>query len=260
MATRQQRPSLLVIVGPTASGKSALAHSVARKYNGEIISADSRAIYKAMDIGTAKPSRKDQEEVPHWGLDLVEPGRKFSAKAFQSYAKRVIKDVQQRGKLPILVGGSGLYVDSILFNYSFSPNTTRDQQNLRHRLSGSYTKNQKITNGILIVGLLLPPDQLRANIHRRASKMFTQSVVNETKLLMLKYGKAKFLSTSGIIYRLTTEYLDGKYNLAQSKELFESADWQYARRQRTWFKRNQHIKWFGDSRSAKTFIEESLNT
>lgn len=260
MATTKRRPSLLVIVGPTASGKSALAHRLARKYNGEIISADSRAIYKDMDIGTAKPAPKEQKGVPYWGLDLVEPGQKFSAKQFQRYAKRAIKDVQKRGKLPLLVGGSGLYIDSILFDYSFLPNTSRDPINPRHRLIGSYAKNQKIANGILIVGLLPSIDELRSSIKKRTDKMFTQGVVNETKLLMLKYGKKALLSSTGIAYLACLRLLDGELNLAQTKELAATKEYQYARRQKTWFKRNKNIKWFENSELAQAYIEQLLNT
>src|ERR1700681_366809 len=119
MAPTSKKPELLVIVGPTASGKSDLALRIAKKFNGEIIAADSRTIYKRMDIGTAKPSHKDQKLVVHWGLDLIEPGESFSAAQFKDYAEAKIAEIRSRGKLPILVGGTGLYIDSILFNFSF---------------------------------------------------------------------------------------------------------------------------------------------
>src|ERR1700722_17110786 len=104
MASGKQRPKLLAIVGPTASGKSDLAMRLAREFGGEIICADSRTIYKGMDIGTAKPTLAEQKAVPHWGLDLVEPGQAFSAAKFKRYAEAKILDIRNRGKLPILVG------------------------------------------------------------------------------------------------------------------------------------------------------------
>jgi tRNA dimethylallyltransferase len=110
---------LIVIVGPTASGKSALAMQLAERFGGEIICADSRTVYKGMDIGTAKPSAEDQARVPHHGLDLVEPGERFSAVDFKNYATQTIADIRARGKIPFLVGGTGLYVDAVIFDYHF---------------------------------------------------------------------------------------------------------------------------------------------
>ncbi len=119
MAATPSRPKLLVIVGPTASGKSELALNIAKKYNGEIIAADSRTVYRDMNIGTAKPSLDDQKALLHWGLDLVNPGQRFTAADFKQYAEAKIVDIQKRGKLPLLVGGTGLYIDSVLFDFGF---------------------------------------------------------------------------------------------------------------------------------------------
>jgi tRNA dimethylallyltransferase len=110
---------LIVIVGPTASGKTSLAVQLAKKYDGEIICADSRTIYKGMDIGTAKPTLAERAVVLHWGLDLVEPGELFSAADFKRYADQKIEEIRNRGHVPFLVGGSGLYVDAVVFDYAF---------------------------------------------------------------------------------------------------------------------------------------------
>ena len=110
---------LVVIVGPTASGKTALAVRLASRYNGEIICADSRTVYKGMDIGTAKPTPEERALVPHWGLDLVEPGEGFSAADFKAYATATIAQIRARGAVPFLVGGTGLYVDGVVFDYQF---------------------------------------------------------------------------------------------------------------------------------------------
>ncbi len=252
------RPTLLVIVGPTASGKSALAHKVALKFNGEIIAADSRTIYKGMDIGTAKPSKKDQQAVQYWGLDIVKPGERFTAADFKTFAVEKIADIQNMGKLPILAGGSGLYVDSILYDYSFGSKTA-DPINPRHRLKDSYAKNTKIIAGVCIVGLALPDERLHNHINQRTNKMFAHGVVNETKKLMLRYGKNRILKTGGIIYRVCAGHINNEYDLAFAKELNKTKEWQYARRQRTWFKRNPHIVWFGDSALAYKYINQTVN-
>src|SRR6266404_2179467 len=111
-----EKIKLVTIVGPTASGKSALAMKIAKKFNGEIIAADSRTIYKGMDIGTAKASSIDRQKVPHCGLDLVEPGETYSAARFKKYARAKIDEIQKRNSLPILVGGTGLYIDAVVFD------------------------------------------------------------------------------------------------------------------------------------------------
>ena len=99
---------LVVIVGPTASGKTALAIKLAEQCGGEIICADSRTVYKEMDVGTAKPTAAEQHQVPHWGLDLVRPDQRFTAADFKLYAEQKIKEIRERGHIPFVVGGTGL--------------------------------------------------------------------------------------------------------------------------------------------------------
>ena len=110
---------LIVIIGPTASGKTSLAIRLAKKYRGEIICADSRTVYRGMNIGTAKPSLEEQQGVSHWGLDLVDPGDSFSVSQFKDYARQKIKEIRSRGNIPFLVGGTGLYIDSVIFDFQF---------------------------------------------------------------------------------------------------------------------------------------------
>lgn len=112
------RKKLIVILGPTASGKTRLAINLAKKYQGEIICADSRSVYKGLDIGTAKPTKKEQKEIPHHLLDVVDPGKIFTVSQFQKLSERKIKEISKRNKTPFLVGGSGLYIDSIIFGLS----------------------------------------------------------------------------------------------------------------------------------------------
>lgn len=111
---------LIVITGPTASGKSGLALELAEELNGEIICADSRTIYKGMDIGTAKPTLAEQKRVRHWLIDMVEPGERFTAADFQKHALTAIDDIRLRSKIPFLVGGSGLYIDAVILGFNFA--------------------------------------------------------------------------------------------------------------------------------------------
>ncbi|MBU1177043.1 MAG: tRNA (adenosine(37)-N6)-dimethylallyltransferase MiaA [Patescibacteria group bacterium] len=132
---------LIIILGPTASGKSDLAIKLAQKFNGEIISADSRQIYKEMNIGTAKIIKKEMSGVPHYMIDIVKPNQKFTLAQFQKKTIKIIKDIQKRNKLPLLVGGTGLYIQSIVDNLKI-PETKPDKK-LRNKL-------EKLTNQELI--------------------------------------------------------------------------------------------------------------
>lgn len=117
------KPSVLFIVGPTASGKSALAVALAKKLGGEILSADSMLVYKGMDIGTAKPTKKERGGIPHHGLDLIPPTKSFSVFAYRKFALKTIKDIVRRGKIPIVAGGTGFYVRALLEGLSPLPGT-----------------------------------------------------------------------------------------------------------------------------------------
>ena len=117
---KQQKGKLLVIIGPTAVGKTKLSIELAKRFNGEIISGDSMQVYKGMDIGTAKIKKQEMEGVPHYLLDIKEPDEPFSAAEFQKRANTCIEDIQNRGKLPIIVGGTGLYIQSVIYDYHFS--------------------------------------------------------------------------------------------------------------------------------------------
>ncbi|PJN92299.1 tRNA (adenosine(37)-N6)-dimethylallyltransferase MiaA [Bacillus sp. mrc49] len=117
---KQQKGKLLVIIGPTAVGKTKMSIEMAKLFNGEIISGDSMQVYKGMDIGTAKIKTEEMEGIPHYLLDIKEPDEPFSAAEFQERANACIEDIHGRGKLPIIVGGTGLYIQSVIYDYQFS--------------------------------------------------------------------------------------------------------------------------------------------
>jgi tRNA dimethylallyltransferase len=286
-------PNLLVIAGPTASGKSSLALKIAKQFNGEIIAADSRTVYKRMDIGTAKVTREEQARIPHWGLDLVEPGERFTAGLFKKYADEKIKDIQNRGRLPILVGGSGLYIDSVLYQFEFRGDVrpqeraeleklTTDQlqakikhmgytvpqnaKNRRHLIrtiesqGQTASKSSELARSTLVVGIMPPLDQLKARIGQRAEVIFQNGVVEETRKLLEDHGEAAITSTGGIVYQICLNVIGGQISQEEAIERFKTADWQYARRQRTWFKRNPDIQWFDSASDAYNFLKSRLST
>ncbi|OHO69976.1 tRNA dimethylallyltransferase [Staphylococcus sp. HMSC036D05] len=126
--TNQNKPFLVVIVGPTASGKTELSIEIAKKFNGEVISGDSMQVYKQMDIGTAKVTQDEMEGIPHHMIDILEPDESFSAYEFKKRAEACIEDIINRGKLPIIAGGTGLYIQSLLYNYAFEDETVSPEK------------------------------------------------------------------------------------------------------------------------------------
>jgi tRNA dimethylallyltransferase len=270
-----KRLPLVVIVGPTASGKTGLAIQLAEQVDGEIISADSRAIYRGMDIGTAKPTHEEQARVPHWGLDLVDPGEHFSAADFKAYTLQKVDEIRGRGHVPFLVGGTGLYVDSVLYDYQFGPQA---DPHLRHELEKlsivelqEHCRNNNITlpenpknkryliraieqkglntsrrqtpiSGSIIVGIATPTDILRTRIEGRSEQLFDDGVVEEATLLGKMYGWDSEAMT-GNIYPLVHQYLNGTLTLQEMKQKFITLDWRLAKRQLTWLRRNSDITW-----------------
>lgn len=251
---------LVVILGETASGKSALALELAERLSGELICADSRTIYKGMDVGTAKPSASDQKLVYHHLLDILEPDETFNAGDFKKLATQAIDDVLSRGKLPILVGGTGLYIDAVLFDYQFSPpGARRDLQNPRHLKYQENTayKNNSRPNS-LVIGLGLPEDNRKERITKRVDEMFARGLREEVKSIAQTYSwVAPGLNTIG--YSEFKPYFKGEQTLDETKQQIEHNTILYAKRQRTWFKRNNSIHWVNDPRRGVDLVTTFLN-
>jgi len=283
-----KRP-LIVIVGPTASGKTGLAIKIAKKYNGEIISADSRAIYKYMDIGTAKPTKKEQEGIKHWGINLVNPDERFTVADFQKYAKKVIQDIRKRGKLPIMVGGSGLYIDSVIFDYKFSTDYDSDlrqkldtmtteeliEYSKKHNIKlpenylnkrylirniergGKTSDNRKkLIDNCFVVGITTDNGELRNRIEKRIDLMFASGIEEETRYLADRYSFDQESMKSNI-YPIVWQMLNEEVNKKEAKRRAVFDDWHLAKKQITWFKRNPFIKWL-DIKEAEKFIHDLL--
>ncbi|MFZ2125133.1 MAG: tRNA (adenosine(37)-N6)-dimethylallyltransferase MiaA [Candidatus Saccharimonadales bacterium] len=266
---------MVVITGPTASGKTSLAIDLAKKFGGEIICADSRTIYKEMNIGTAKPSVQEQAGVPHWGLDLVSPGEYYSAADFKKYADEKISEIRGRGNIPFLVGGTGLYIDSIIFDYKFGDKADDDKRNTLSNMSieqlHQYCKNnnielpenfknkryvirrieqngavqqsrENIIDNAVVVGISTDKQVLRDRIVKRIENMFSDGVVDEAIEISKKYGWDSEALT-GNVYKLIHQNLDEKMSSDEVKGKLAILDWRLAKRQITWMNRNIFLKW-----------------
>ena len=240
---------VLVIIGPTGSGKTGLAIDVAlelAKQRGvdvaaEIISADSRAIYKGMDIGTAKPPAEEMQGVPHWGIDLVEPNERFTVVDFCEYARQKIAEIRKRGHLPIIAGGTGLYVDALVYDYHFNDVVKKN-----------YSDREEINTDYLLVGIDWDRAELRKRLVQRSHKLFEQNIEAETAAMAAKYSW-DLQAMKSDIYPIVWRMMQGEITRDEAIELNALDDWHLAKRQLTWFKRNPSIHWLQLS-EAKDWI------
>jgi tRNA dimethylallyltransferase len=276
MFSQPPHNKLLVIVGETASGKSALALHLAREFDGEIVSADAWTVYRGFDIGTAKPSSAEQAIVPHHLIDIAEPADGFSAAVFKRLATPVIAAIQARGKLPILVGGSGLYIDSVLYDYSFLERTDPavrtkldvlslkevqllaaqkgldtsgiDIQNKRRVIrlienNGVMPTRAGILPGAVVIGIQPPRLELNVRIQARVDAMLAAGLEDEVRALSGRHGW-EVEAMKGVGYREFRDYFSGIATIADVRERIIRSTTQLAKKQRTWFGRNKSIHWF----------------
>jgi tRNA dimethylallyltransferase len=281
--------NLLAIVGPTASGKTELSIKLAQKCQGEVIAADSRTIYKYLDIGTAKPTTSEIMNIQHWGLDLVGPKESFTVADYKKYAMEIIKNIRTRGKTPIIVGGSGLYVDSVLYNFNFAPANNRLREKLElktvdelqaiignqqlvmpeNKLNKRYliraiergkTKlnREPLLEGAIIIGICPPKSELDKRIVQRLDAMLQAGVLKEIEKVSKLYGWESEAMTGGI-YRVFRDYLDNKITLEEAKINFIKSDQKLVKKQLTWFKRNPDIIWFDAINYAEDWFNQTFS-
>lgn len=286
-----KKPKIIAVIGPTSSGKTALAVEIARKIGGEIISTDSRQIYRGLDIGSGKVTKTEMRGVPHHLLDIASPKRVFSVAQYQRLAVRAVRDISKRGKVPVLCGGTGLYIDAILSGQVFPavPPNAKLRQSLGklpskelfiklkhldpvraknidaknpHRLIraieiaialGSVPKltPTKSNYESLLLGLTLSRDEFQTRIHTRLVKRLRQGMLAEARLLHANGLSWKRLDALGLDYRFQAQYLQGKISKQEMMHQIEKESWLYAKRQMVWFKRNKNIVWLHPTESEK---------
>lgn len=290
MGSSSDNPPLIVIVGETASGKTALAIRLAQQFHGEIIAADSRTIYRGMDISTAKPSPAECLAVPHHMLNVVKPDETFTAADFQRQAKAVIADVASRGSLPFLVGGTGLYIDAVIYDFSFSPPPSaslraqlqalnvaelqaliiernlpmpENSYNPRHLIrtlerAGQVPQRHALRPNTLIIGLAIDREDLRRRITTRADAMLSQGFAAEIRHTAQTYGwDAPALQVPG--GKAFRQYFAGELSIVEAREQLIRDHLRLAKRQRTWFRRNNSIQWVAKQTEAVDLVTTFLN-
>jgi len=296
---------VLAIVGPTASGKSALALRVAAEHGGEIVSCDSLQVYRGLDIGSAKPTAPERRAVRHHLLDVVSPDEEFSAADYARLARAAIDDVLGRGRLPIVAGGTGLYLRALRRGLFAGPARDallrarleaiargrgdaslhrmlarvdpeaarriepRDRVRVVRALEVYHASGRTLTahhladapssddRRWLVVGLDPPRESLRAAVEERTRAMVEAGLVAEVRALLERFpGDPRPLRAIG--YRQAAEVVRGALTVEQAQRDIVKETMQYAKRQRTWFRHQEDVRWFADAASALRAIAEWL--
>ncbi|MHB8870928.1 MAG: tRNA (adenosine(37)-N6)-dimethylallyltransferase MiaA [Candidatus Doudnabacteria bacterium] len=299
--SKEKLPKILAIVGPTATGKSDLAVFLAKKFNGEVVSADSRQVYKGMDLGSGKISKKETKGIKHYMLDVASPkSASYNVSKFKKASEKAISNILKAKKLPILCGGTGFWIDAVCKNQNFSD--VAPNKKLRDKLSKLSTeklfamllkldpqraknidaKNKRrviraleIIKGsnksafrnldgtpkyqVLYIGLDMDTTKLLKKISKRLDIRLKKGMIAEVKRLHQNGVSWKILENFGLEYRFVSLFLQGKISKEQMRTDLLTAVKKYAKRQRTWFKRNKEIFWF-DPNKKSSFQKTALHT
>lgn len=278
---------LIVITGPTATGKTAVSVALAKQLNSEVISADSMQIYKGMDIGTAKISQEEMQGVRHHFVDIIEPNDDYSVAVFQRDALKVIDELNEAQRVPIVAGGTGLYVNALVYRLDFCQVQGNERirrkymqmaddksveylynelEKLDSKYAGIIAKADKrriirrleiLESGgevdydfrrhnddyeIIIIGLTMPRDVLYERVNMRVDAMMEAGLLDEVKSVYQKNGMTNALKAIG--YKELIGYINGEYDISEALRLIKRNTRRFAKRQLTWFKKDERIKWF----------------
>jgi tRNA dimethylallyltransferase len=296
-------PLLVVILGPTASGKTALSLHVAERMQGEVVSCDSVAVYRELEIGTAKPSKEERQRVPHHLIDIAGPKELVTAGDYARQARQAITEITAREHLPIVVGGSGLYLRALLEGLFAGPPRSEELRirlreraaergtdylhKLLHRIdpaaaqtihandvpkvvralevsissrapmTGLWQQGRDALQGFKILRIGLNPDRaaLYARINQRAREMFSAGLLDETRMLIDRYGSSVWpLNSLG--YKQAMQHLRGELSLEQAIAEAQQGHRNYAKRQMTWFRREPGVHWIAEFGSEAAVQKE----
>jgi tRNA dimethylallyltransferase len=294
----KKSPKLIVILGPTASGKTELAVKLAKKFNGEIVNADSRQVYKGMDIGTAKPTKKEMRGVPHHLLDVASPKRKFTVAQYRKLALKAIERIQKKGKIPFLVGGTWFYIRAVVdglvipkvppdwkLRKKLEKKSPQELYEILKKLDPERAKTIEKENPrrliraieickkigkvpplrfnplpypVLMIGIKRAKKELMERIKKRFFEWLKRGLILEVIKLRKMGVSFKRIEEFGMHYREIAKYLRGKIS---EKEMIENSIKEiqnYAKKQMNWFKKDKRIKWIRNYKEAKELIKKFL--
>lgn len=286
---------LIVIEGTTASGKSDLGVLLAERLQGEIVSADSRQVFRGLDIGSGKITKAEMRGVPHHLLDVADPGDFFSAADFQRLAYPAIDGILARGHVPFLVGGTGLYIDAVADGFLFSEKkpdlayraeldrlSTPELAQLLRQTLPDWEVDEKNRNRVMRVlekyhdgdidqpgkapryevlrlGVTWDRDEVRRRIDERLERRFASGMTEEIRALLSSGVSAQFLESLGLEYRFITQYVTGQIeSFEEMKSLLATAIKQFARRQMVWFRRHRDVIWLDMAADPLREAEEAV--
>lgn len=304
----KNRENLLVLLGPTAIGKTDVSINLAKEMQGEIISADSMQIYKYMDIGSAKVTKEEMQGVEHHLIDILYPDEEFTVANYKSRAKELITNINNKNKLPIIAGGTGLYINSLVYDLNFTQ--VAANEDYRSRLEeiaedkGNEYLHQKLQKideesslkispndqkrviraleiyevtgktmseynkdfrkpiedyNLVMIGLNMDRARLYERINLRVDIMIEKGLVDEVKSILSKGYTRDLVSMQGIGYKEIIMYLENELTLEESIELIKKKSRNYAKRQLTWFRRDDRIKWMDlDDYSEKESLTKDI--
>ena len=285
------KPKVIVICGPTASGKTSLSVELAKKCNGEIISADSMQIYKEMNIGTAKVTPEEMQGIKHYMIDIVSPTERYSVAEFKVQAEKAIEEILKKGKTPIIAGGTGLYVNSLIYNIQYNDikideeyrkyleervekeglqslyeeakkidfeamkSISKSDQKRILRVLEMYhqtgktktelekeSRKEEVKYDYKVYAINWEREELYKRINKRVDIMIEQGLIEEVKNLIKKYPEFP-TAMQAIGYKEIVEYLNNELSLSEAIEKIKQETRRYAKRQITWFKRIENLKW-----------------
>lgn len=298
----EKKPKVIVICGPTASGKTSLSIELAKQINGEVISADSMQIYKDMDIGTAKVTKEEMQGIKHYMIDIVSPEQRYSVASFKQGAEQAIEEILKKGKTPIIAGGTGLYVNSLIYNIKYIDikideeyRNILEQRVKEEGIEKLYKEALKIDKKAMetisindkkrilrvlemyhqtgknktqlekesrldkpkydykIFGINWQRQALYERINKRADIMINQGLIKEVENILKKYKKFP-TAMQGLGYKEVVEYLENKTTKQEMIEKLKMEIRRYAKRQITWFKKIENIKWLEGNNNLQSNI------